>query len=318
MSDINYDEVLSHLNMPNITVAAVKQILDQAGITSQEAADQWAQKNAAPPSGEPGGFSGFVQDVSGATQRTLHDISSGNPIVHALFRGLYESQPTEKKASKKPAAESGADKAINAISNYLTSTAGAGEEAFASEGTELAKQNQEVTNLVDQQFAAAGAASGNPSIAAAMNAYQTAYSTGEGFNSAAYANSGAANAQYVQSAPLQPVLNLLTQGLGSTYYKQLPKNLVQSLPEAVQYALSQAGVQESNPLGGSSGAAAIPTPKGGWPKSLTGGAQQGAAPSSGTDFAQYLAILENSTDPAVNQKLDQTLAPAQNASNTTS
>jgi hypothetical protein len=138
-----------------------------------------------------------------------------------------------------------ANQAIQSLYDYLEqSQLAQTETAIAGQGSALAQQNQDVTNLVDQQMQAAGAASGNPAVSAAMNAYTTAYNTGEGINSAAYQNMGVANAQYVASAPEQPLANLLAQNFGGTYYKQLPANLVNAQSPEVKDALKAMGVTE--------------------------------------------------------------------------
>ena len=179
------------------------------------------------------------------------------------------------------------------------------------EGQQLASQNAAVTAGIGQMLGGGGVSSGSPAVDAAAAAYQKAYSTGEGFNSAAYANMGAANAQYLASAPEQPIVNLLTQGLGSGQFKELPQSLVQALPESVQYALAQAGVGESAGTAATpSYGTAITPPKGGWPKALTGTSTgSNASGSSSAQLAQIIAGLSQNNNPNVNTSLNQTLGP---------
>jgi hypothetical protein len=174
------------------------------------------------------------------------------PALHKLFH------PTEKAAAKTktksggggPISESDALKQLaqDLLSNYASNLPVQGEIAAGEEGQQLANQNAAVTNAVSSELGAAGAAgnaSGDPAIAAAMGAYNTAYQTGEGFNSAAYQNMSNANAQYLASSPLAPIVNMLTSGLGSNYYKQLPPSLVNSLPQSVRQVLAGQGISES-------------------------------------------------------------------------
>src|SRR5208283_2013321 len=114
---------------------------------------------------------------------------------------------------------------------------------------QLAQQNQDVTNVIDQQFAQAGAASGNPAVTAAMDAYAKAYSSGEGMVSAGLAQRGVANAQYTTSAPLAPVINLLPRGLGSDYYKEIPASIIKGLPASIRVALAAAVISETTGVG---------------------------------------------------------------------
>lgn len=297
------DDLLKSLGLtPQSTMAELSEALTKSGgATPQQFGG----------GGGPGGISGFLEATGPAVDRTLHDIGSGNPIVHALFRGLYEGHPDAKKSSKKKvAAASPTSDALQAISNYLTSMTGAGEAAMGVEGQQLAQQNQAVTQGISSMLAGGGTSSGSPAVDAASAAYAKAYATGEGFNSAAYANMGAANAQYLQSAPEQPIVNLLTQGLGSGQFKELPQSLVQSLPESVQYALAQAGVGESQGITSTpSYGQPIAAPKGGWPKSLTGTAGSNTSGSSASQLAQIIQGLSNSTNPNVNTGLNQTLTP---------
>ena len=193
----------------------------------------------------------------------------GTPAASADVQKIYDAvtkmihkEPAPKKADPKKAANATsmtADQALQELGQYLASNAVTqGELGMAGQAQNLAQQNQYVTGLVDQQMQMAGAASGNPAIAAAMGAYSNAYNTGEAINSMAYTNMGQANAQYLGSAQLQPIVNLLTQGFGSTQYKELPTNVVQSLPQSLRQALSAAGVTQANPQGGSGGTP-IPT-----------------------------------------------------------
>ena len=301
------DDLLKSLGLtPQSTMAELSEALTKSGgATPQQFGG----------GGGPGGISGFLEATGPAVDRTLHDIGSGNPIVHALFRGLYEGHPDAKKSSKKKgAAASPTASSLQAISDYLTSMAGAGETAMGVQGQELAKQNQAVTSTVDQFLT--GTPSGSAAVDAAQAAYAKAYSAGEGLNSAAYANMGAANAQYLAAAPEQPIVNLLTQGLGSGQFKELPQSLVQNLPEAVQFALAQAGVGESAGTSASpSYGQPITPPKGGWPKSLTGTAGSSASGSSASQLAQIIQGLSQNTNPNINTGLNQTTSPG-SASNT--
>ena len=71
---------------------------------------------------------------------------------------------------------------------------------MGAEGQQLAQQNQAVTSTVDQFLT--GTSSGNAAVySAAQAAYAKAYSAGEGLNSAAYANMGAANASISRQRP---------------------------------------------------------------------------------------------------------------------
>jgi len=152
-------------------------------------------------------------------------------------------------AKKKPkSSTSDTQKALEAIQTYLTSQIAQGEEAMGEEGQQLAQENAAVTGTTDQFLT--GTNSGSAAVNAAQAAYAKAYSAGEGLNSAAYANMGAANAEYLQAAPEQPVVNLLTQGLGSTQYKTLPASLVDQLPQSVRDALAAAGVSVAPASGG--------------------------------------------------------------------
>lgn len=232
--------------------------------------------------------------------------AKGTKNIENLFKGLTgKGAPAAKADPKKAAASSTTEAdALKQLAQWLTTNyTEQGALAMGQQGQQLAQQNQYVTSLVDQQMQQAGAASGNPAVAAAMDAYTKAYSGGEALNSLGYANMGAANQQYLQESPLSPIANLLTQNFGSTYYKQLPPSLVQGLPTNVQQALAQAGVTESSPTGGSAGTP-IPTTK---------GAASGAA-----NLAQIIAGLSNTTNPSNPLSAqNQTLTPG-TASNPTS
>jgi hypothetical protein len=269
---IDYGAILSQLNMPDLTEAAVKSVLNSKGITTQAAADKWASQNAAP--GPPGDLEHAVERFKSGLQ-TLYDINpKGSHNVAALVEGITGSKPSKAKADpakkKSSTSTTSPDDALQELANLLTQGyVQQGEVAMGQVGQQLAQQNQAVTNQVDQLLT--GTSSGNPAVDAAQAAYAKAYSAGEGLNSAAYANMGMANAQYEAASPLQPVLSILTSGLGSGQYKQLPASLVANLPPSVQYALQQAGVAITEPGQTGSSGQAIPNPKGGWPKSITAG-----------------------------------------------
>lgn len=137
-------------------------------------------------------------------------------------------------------------------------------QAIGQEGTTLANENmavtQAITPLLEGQAPSGNSGSATPAVQAAMDAYAKAYATGEGVNSAAYANMGLANEQFLAASPEASYLQLLSQP-GSAYYKEIPAPLLKELPESLQYALETIGqVNEgTNPV----------VPKGGFPKSVT-------------------------------------------------
>lgn len=168
------------------------------------------------------------------------------------------------KAAPKPKAKSSTSEASEPqnLSEFAQSLAGQylsqTEEEIGSEGAQLANENQAVTAAIAPLLAGQGASPGNDAVQAAMDAYSKAYATGEGVQSAAYQQMGVANQQYLSAAPEQAFLQLLSQP-GTEYYKEIPQGLLSQLPESLQYSLSVAGVPN------------VAVPKGGWPKSLTGG-----------------------------------------------
>jgi hypothetical protein len=183
--------------------------------------------------------------------KDIWDVTAADKPGEAVAKKLGivgATDPTAKKKAKKKAATTTPEEQIlQAISNYLTSNVAQGEEAMGEEGQQLAQQNAAVTGTVDQFLT--GTNSGSAAVNAAQDAYAKAYSSGEGLNSAAYANMGAANAEYVASAPMAPIINLLTQGLGSGQYKEIPASLVASLPQSVRDALAAAGVTQTTGTG---------------------------------------------------------------------
>jgi hypothetical protein len=183
-----------------------------------------------------------------------------NPKFRKALVGAVTGKPSAADPSKGKGKGGGGGKmseqdALKELANYLlqnyaSNLPAQGEIAAGEEGQQLANQNAAVTNAVSSELgtaAASATASGDPAVAAAMNAYNTAYQTGEGFNSAAYQNMGLANQQFMQSSPLGPIANMLASGLGSNYYKQLPPALVQNLPASVKALLNAQGVGESQP-----------------------------------------------------------------------
>jgi hypothetical protein len=159
---------------------------------------------------------------------------------------------------------------------------------MGEEGQMLAQQNAKVSDVVSQYLT--GTQGPSTAVNAAQEAYNQAYQAGEGLNSAAYANMGAANAEYVASSPMAPLINLLTQGLGSTQYKTLPASFVNQLPQSLREILAAAGVSES-PASGSEGAA-IPTTAN--PKTATGANLLSTAEGLGAlDTANPSALTPN-------------------------
>lgn len=243
--------------------------------------------------GGGGGIGRFISEgVQGLEQ------APGTKNIEKLFGGIEGSKPAPKKSdpAKKSTATDQSD-ALAQLAQYLTQGyVQQGEVAMGQMGQQLAQQNQAVTSTVDQFLT--GTPSGNPAVDAAQAAYAKAYSAGEGLNSAAYANMGTANENYLAASPLQPVLSILTSGLGSGQYKQLPSSLVQNLPPEVQYALQQAGVGVTNPGSTGTSGQPIPTPKGGWPSSITAG--QKAVPTNTLSGLLSGALAPSSTNPVSN------------------
>jgi hypothetical protein len=197
------------------------------------------------------------------------DVTAADKPGEAVAKklGIVDPSPEKDPAKKKKPSDSteSATTALDQLGQYLANNyVMQGEEAVGQMGQQLAQQNAALTSVVGKYIGGGGVNSGSSAVNAAMSAYQNAYSAGEGLNSAAYQNMGTANEKYLESSPLYPILNLLTQGLGSDQYKQLPSNIVDNLPVSLQYALSQAGVTVT-------GGAPISPPKGGWPKSVTSG-----------------------------------------------
>lgn len=275
-----------------------QQIIDRVkaltGSTPDEATIQYVTEHGGPSSvkeestggGGLGAFLDYEKNFFTQPETRLQDVEHYlKPVGHALEEGVTGKAPAaaKSKSKKKPASTSQQD-ALQKLAQWLTSNyQEQGQLAMAQQGQALAQQNQAITNTIGQYLGGNGVSSGNPAVDAAMGAYQKAYSAGEGAESAAYANMGAANAQYLGESPLYPVANLLTQGFGSTQFKELPQSVVSALPESVQYALAQAGVGETT---GNTGTPdygqAIAAPKGGWPKALTG---------SGANSASSLASI---------------------------
>lgn len=221
--------------------------------------------------------------------------AKGTKGLENLFSNIGGKKPVPKKSDPKQATKGMSEQdALQQLAQWLSSNyVQQGAIAMGQEGQQLAQQNNMVTGLVDQQFQQAGAASGNPAVQAAMNAFTKAYTAGESLNSGAYANMGIANQQYISQSPLYPIANLLTQGFGSTQYKELPANVVQALPANVQAALAQAGVTESTTSGGS-----------GTPIKVSG-----AANNVPTNLAQILGLNQNATNPNINTSIGQTTTP---------
>jgi hypothetical protein len=246
------------------------------------------------------GQEGFLQQAEGFVKGGVQGLeqAKGTKNIEKLFAGVQGAKPAapaKKKASTTGGSSSEQD-ALQKLAQWLTSNyQEQGSLAMAQQGQEMAQQNKGITNIVDQGLAQAGAASGSPAVAAAMNAYANAFSAGEGIQAASYANAGAANAQYLAESPLYPVANLLTQGFGSTQYKQIPANIVAGLPPEILQALSQAGVTQSSPSGGSGGTP-IGVPKG---TSTTGGA----------NLAQILGLAGQTGPGNPNSAVGQTLTP---------
>jgi hypothetical protein len=244
------------------------------------------------------GLGGFIR---GGLQG-LYDINPrGSHNVAEFFRGIAKTgtkpAPAKKKDATQATTATSEQDALAQLAQYLTQGyVQQGEVAMGEVGQTLAQQNNAITSQVSQLLT--GTTSGNAAVDAAQQAYAKAYGVGEGLNSAAYANMGQANAQYLAASPLQPVLSILTSGLGSGQYKQLPASLVANLPESVQYALQQAGVGETTPGTTGSSGQAIPSPKGGWPKSITAGQPTVGA----TSLANLLggAITPTGTNPISN------------------
>jgi hypothetical protein len=293
--------------------AQIDDLLKSLGLTPQSTMSEFSQALVRSGGSSPQQFGGRKGGLAGFLEGGVNAIENapGTKNLEKLFSGISGAKPAPKAKPKgKAAVADPTSEALKAISNYLTSMTGAGEVAMGEQGQELAKQNAAVTSTVDQYLTGGGVSSGSPAVDAAQAAYAKAYSAGEGLNSAAYANMGAANAQYLASAPEQPIVNLLTQGFGSGQFKELPQSLVQNLPEAVQYALAQAGVGESagNTATPSYGQP-IPTPKGGWPKSLTGTGGSNASGSSASQLAQIIQGLTTQNNPNINTGLNQTTTP---------
>lgn len=237
-------------------MATAKQKLEDATQAAKEAtAEAEGEKELHTPNDE-----GFVKQAETAGKAVGADIAPFilGPVTGELVKEKIDAtdkpaaDPKKKAKSKASGQMSEAD-ALKELTQYLTTNqVFQGEEAMAQEGGQLANENAGITSTVDQFIT--GTNSGSAAVNAAQDAYAKAYSAGEGLNSAAYQNMGQANAEYVQSSPLQPIINLLTQGLGSGQYKELPASLVQSLPQSVREALAAAGVTtatsqgEGNPI----------------------------------------------------------------------
>ena len=199
------------------------------------------------PGSSPG--EGFLTQLEHAGEDVgkVAEVLGGPLAIEELNKPTAAKKP--KKKPDKSTTNLSQSEALQQLADYLSQSSL--DTAEITAGQNLAAQNQNVTSLVDQQFAAAGADSGSPAVAAAMDAYQKAYSAGEGLASAGYAQSGVANAQYTSSAPLAPVINLLTQSLGSDYYKQIPASIAQGLPQSIRDALAAAGISETTGVGAS-------------------------------------------------------------------
>lgn len=215
-----------------------------------------------------------AQGFHGLSSSQWADLSPSDKAeaINSAIAGLDKSSPSmidpnllasTKQAAKKASSDTNAPPTT--MSGFAQELAGQyaaqAEEAIGAEGATLADENKAVTNAIapfltgSTSYNAGGKAS--EPVQAAMDAYAKAYASGEGVQSAAYSNMGLANEKYLATAPEQAFLQLLSQP-GTEYYKQIPQQLLTSLPESLQYALSVSGVPN------------VPVPKGGWPKSLTG------------------------------------------------
>lgn len=273
---------------PEVSDSAIEEL------AGTKAGMAWLQKE-----GTKGGGGGIGSFISGGVSALEN--AKGTKNIEQLFKGIGGAS-APKKADPKAKATSGGNEAdaLKQLAQWLTQNyTEQGALAMGQQGQQLAQQNAAVTGTVDQFLT--GTPSGNAAVDAAQAAYAKAYSAGEGLNSAAYANMGAANAQYLQESPLYPIANLLTQGFGSTQYKEVPQSVVQGLPPSVQAALAQAGITESTSAGGSG--TPITVPKG----ASSGGAQ---------NLAQILGLtnLNNPANP--NTGVGSTLTPG-TASNPT-
>ena len=195
----------------------------------------------------PGGLSTDVGELEQGAGKALGDVAD------KVLPGdtVPASDTSNPKPKPKPAAsQTDTEKALQAVQQYLSSNIGQAETAMGEEGQMLAQQNAKVSDVVSQYLT--GTQGPSAAVNAAQQAYNQAYQAGEGLNSAAYANMGAANAEYVASSPMAPLINLLTQGLGSTNYKTLPASYVNQLPQSLRDILAAYGVSES-PASGSEG-----------------------------------------------------------------
>lgn len=270
---INIDAVRKALNMPNLTDNAIREALRGAGVTTNAQAGAWAQKNAAPSQGSfwSRGFGGLEQAAKG------HAFAPGQPmsrIANWLVQGTpfqpkaappAPAKPKAKAAAAKPdpAAQAAAmEKAIanspwNQMMQAVEKTYAAEEApvqaAISGAGT-VPGQNQAINMALGLTGAGqAGAAflgnaqaqanAATAPVTAAMRAMGTQFAANQGPISnalAAYAN---ANALMTETAPASAWLSALQSHITSnlSYYGEVPKAAVGSIPPAVASALSQSG-----------------------------------------------------------------------------
>jgi hypothetical protein len=222
------------------------------------------------------------KDIS-SIARSLGISSTAMDYSDADWKKIQDAAKTDLSNDENDAGPSdGKDKTLSEFADTLASQyAVAPLEAIGKEGAQLANENQQVTQDIlpyitgSTPYNAGGQST--DAVQAAVDAYSKAYATGEAINSQAYTNMGIANEQFLSAAPEQAFLQLLSQP-GSGYYKEISPQLMKSLPESLQYALSVIGdVNEG----------ADEAPKGGWPKSITnqfGGATGAAAAALSTAY----------------------------------
>jgi len=256
MAAIDLNQIRQQLNMPNLTDAAIRDVLKSKGITTQEAAQQWAQQNAAPAQ------QGFFGKGLGALEQ--HWAKSEKPVtgfVDWLTSSMRKTDPTAKKpAAAAPTTTGGlTPQEIQAreVANSPWTLAG---NALAGSFTNAANQYSSLTSGqalpgIDQTtIANAEALAGTPStsnagqwlsaqsaaaqaaaapVSAAMQQTQNAYTTGENAFSQALQQQGQANALAVETAPMAAWQQALASHITSTvgYTGQVPQSAAPTFKE---------------------------------------------------------------------------------------
>ena len=161
--------------------------------------------------------------------------------------GAKKADPKKRKPGKGGGGSNmNETKALQELAKILSSNlADNAMLQFGSLGQTLANENQAVTQGLGQYMTGGGAGAypGSGAVSAAMEAYNKAYAAGEGGQSAAYAQGGIANANYIASSPYYPLLSLFSN-VTNPQYTSLPASLVNALDPQTRQLLANRGFSE--------------------------------------------------------------------------